>query len=441
MTFSPDGKYFLAGHHLSTVVLDTSARHEVQVSGRIRELLSNRFAFVGPDKILMTTAAGSSKALLLQFPSGEKLDSLDVGGSQMAAVTRGDCVLLHPLRDSPIGVFDLAKRQIVLSPKRQITVDAYDGVGVAERLNGELGLYPLGQTTPTAITTLPQSPLGPLTAVALSNNQDWLAVSGSTRGAIWDVSHNTRVAFLRSFHGAWFENDGAMYAEFPKFEKVDHSIARIDVHTGDAEGKVNLAEKTVEQAGEFLIVSSAKNVERFERKNGDLEFQDVKTGARLWTRHFDHEFPAWRVNPGAGTVLFSWLASSRGAKDEIQRFPTLHAGAALDLLIEVVNATTGKDIGAVLVNGATLNSYAVADGDWLAISEPNNRTVLYSISSAEEKLSVFGSHPKLSAVSGLLAVDEESGGVSDIRRPDRRQTAGLHLLYSRCLQAILFRWR
>ncbi|MBV9608693.1 MAG: WD40 repeat domain-containing protein, partial [Acidobacteria bacterium] len=415
MEFSPDGKYFLAGHRGSAAGVDLIARHDASMPGRTRAFLSEDFAFVGADK-LFAREVGYSKGHLVHFPSGEKIDTFEIGGSRMSPVTHGDYVLLHPLRDYPIGVFDFSKKGIGFYAKRQSAMDVFDGIVVTERINGEVGLYPVSQTTPIANTALPQSPLGPLTAAALSPDQRWLALSGRSRGAIWDLSRNTRVSHLRSFRSAWFEDDGTCYAEFPKYNETQHSVVRIDPRTNATDVTRPLAEADIAQHGAYITAVNAKYSTLYVRSSGDLEFQDVKTGKKLWSRHFDRDFPTYAVNSSSETAVLGWDLSSGGGREELQRFPSLRGRTSKrDLLVEVVNAKTGTDIGAVAVNaGSSPRSGVVdatADGGWLAVVDGRTRTIVYYIASGEEKMRVFGSHPTLSAASGLLAVDEESGAV------------------------------
>jgi hypothetical protein len=48
-------------------------------------------------------------------------------------------------------------------------------------------------------------------------------------------------------------------------------------------------------------------------------------------------------------------------------------------------------------------------GDWVAVTASGNQVLTYSLASGEEKGHFFGTHPLLSSVSGLVAVENEAG--------------------------------
>src|ERR1700684_4688672 len=76
---------------------------------------------------------------------------------------------------------------------------------------------------------LPKSSLGTLRAVAVSPDLRWLAVSGTSRGAVWDLSSSKRLYYTRGFRGAYFDGEQAFYADFPKEDPQERTIARADL--------------------------------------------------------------------------------------------------------------------------------------------------------------------------------------------------------------------
>jgi hypothetical protein len=50
-----------------------------------------------------------------------------------------------------------------------------------------------------------------------------------------------------------------------------------------------------------------------------------------------------------------------------------------------------------------------AAGDWVVITDNENRTLIYALSTGEQKGAVFGTHSILSTAAGLLAVENEAG--------------------------------
>ena len=79
----------------------------------------------------------------------------------------------------------------------------YDQVQVAERLNGEIGLYPIGSARPTAVVSLPNASIGDLAARDVSPDLRWMAMSGRDRGGVWNLETGARMAHVRGFEGAY----------------------------------------------------------------------------------------------------------------------------------------------------------------------------------------------------------------------------------------------
>ncbi len=118
------------------------------------------------------------------------------------------------------------------------------------------------------------------------------------------------------------------------------------------------------------------------------------------------------------TMVFSWPVTASAAQAEIKNAPGLNKQLATmkekegDYFLQVVNAGTGKAIGRLLIEtgkGSFRISRVFAAGDWVVISDTQNRTLVYSLSTGEQKGKVFGGKAAISSVSRLLCVENESG--------------------------------
>jgi len=122
MQFSPDDHYFLAGHRDEHVAIDLSDRKEISLPSSIRGMLGGGFAFLGPDRILAIDAGSPAKSPIVRFPSGERLDRVSLAwGLHLCAATRGNYLLVGPLKEQPLGLLDLEtkKHASLLHEKRR----------------------------------------------------------------------------------------------------------------------------------------------------------------------------------------------------------------------------------------------------------------------------------------------------------------------------------
>src|SRR5262249_16011098 len=167
------------------------------------------------------------KSALLGLPGGAINEEFPMFPGRLAAVTKGNYLLVRPFQKSAVGVVDVAKGMAIQGSKSP-PIDIYDQVFVSERLTGELGLYATDKNQLLAAVTLPQNPLGRLRAMAVSPDFKWLAVSERSRGAVWNLTKGERAVHLRGFRGGFFSEDGMFYADFPKDAEMGRKIAALD---------------------------------------------------------------------------------------------------------------------------------------------------------------------------------------------------------------------
>jgi WD40 repeat protein len=420
IAFSPDSRYMLAGNSATTWSVDLTQRREISFPSSIRNLARGSLAFVGDDRIAGVDPENPAKSPVLRFPSGERVAQLPLANtSHLARVGHGNYLLVWPVRDHPLGIMDLQTREVLVSFKHS-SGDIYDGILLVEHISGEITLVDLAAHKTVGVVRLGQSRLGALKASAVSPDLNWLAVSTRTRGAFWDLAHDIRIGEVRAFTGAWFDENNVLYADFPKFEDKERSIALLDTF-GRTSIVYDLAKLTVQQAGPYLLVRTSANEKGLQRKNWNVEVRDFRTKTTLWSRSFPRQVPGMNLNPTEHTLLLGWRLDEGAARDELAHYPALKADAGKeDYLFELVDFRGGKSLGAVVVktNKASFTvDDAIEDGGWLAVSVDGDRTLVYALTDTAQAGHVFGSHPVLCAASRNLAVTTAAGDVDVYRLP------------------------
>jgi WD40 repeat protein len=443
MSFSPDGRYFVAGDRsvnftglgageteTSAVAVDTTApKTTLPLRNPLKRLLGGgKFTFLGADRVVAVDPQDYHKSAIVKFPEGETVEQFALTG-KLEAATKGNYVILRPIQGYPAGVLDVATKKILLANKLA-AIDVWDQFYVAERTNGELGLYRVQSTERVGVVVLPRDPLGILRAAAVSPDFKWLAVSERSRGAVWDLTKGERVMHVRGFRGAYFGGDGSLYADFPKFEGTQRTIAKVDLASRGASENFKLEEKIpATQYGSIILV--AKSAGRGDEKGMSLEARDSRTGASLWTKEFPKESPRYWASEGEGTLVLAWASASRTAKDEIKADQRLAQQLAVmrekegDYFLEVLDARTGSLTGKLLIEtgkGSFRIRNVEAAGDFVVITDTENRVLVYTLSTGEQRGRFFGDHATLTKASGLLAVENERGQLSlyDLSTAEKR---------------------
>ncbi len=430
MHFSPDSRYFAAGRRDDVLAVDLSTRQALKLPGSLKRYMGRFFDFLSPDRLVGVHRDDSKRSAVVEFPSGKTRTPVTLGAQKVAAATRGEYVLLRPVDKYPVGVLNLRENKIFMA-NNKTALDVFDQFYLGERRNGEVGLYSMEKQEPLAVAKLSHSPLGRLRAVALSSDLQWLAVSQRSRGAVWNLNKGQRVFHVRGFRGGHFGKDGALYADFPKFEKMERNIARLDpANTRITEG-VPAEDARLTQYGRYLVQMKPAKKGGGTRENVIMEVRDATNGELLWTRPFPKEAPWTYIDTNDDKMLIYWGLKSDSAKAELKKDATLKARAAAmkekegDYLILFVNVRNGEPAGNLLVETGKgsfhLHTGYVA-GDLVVLTDSANRVLLYSLASGQLKSRFFGSKSTASKQSGLLCVENERGQLTlyDLSTQEKR---------------------
>jgi WD40 repeat protein len=418
MAFSPDGRYFVVHSDQNTMAMDLLSRSPIEIPGTIKALLSdNTFTFLADGRFVGVAGGNGDKSAVVEFPSGRVIyKDLNIGLSKVSPVAHGDRILLRPIKDHPVGIFDLKQNKIVLASKRD-AMDVWDEQYIAERLDGDLLVFELGTVKALEHAQLPEAPLGTIRADALSPDMNWLAVSQTSRGAVWNLQTGQRLYHVRGFSAAYFTPDGALYADFPKYLSTDRTIARAALDNPDIRPEQTIDEKkhTIEAGGYLLTVVPAKESEVY--TNVTMELRDVTDQRLVWTKNFPHERPGYHVDSSANSLVLYWQANSGSAHAIAKEDP--QAAASISrfkdkegvLLVQVFDLDTGK-LRAETALDTGKHSFqimaAIATSDRLVIADNQNRVLVYSLD-GQEKGTVTGHSPEVSSNSDLLTVRSERG--------------------------------
>jgi hypothetical protein len=445
MDFSPDGHFFAAGarsayinagggisSEASAIAVDLMTRQTVGLKGQLKKMLAGGFAFVGPAKVVGINGAEPAKSGFATFPAGEVVDTLPLASGTPTPAAAGNYLLVRPAGQYPVAVMDVAAKKFFKANK-QSAFDVYNQQFVSERRNGEVGLYGLEKNDQLATVTLPKSPLGRLRAVALSPDFSWLAVSGRLRGALWSLTSGERLFYVRGFRGGYFGPDGALYADFPKFQADARTVMRLDPVKREATNGPALEESGPRQAGPYLLWTKAAGDDGDTSENVTTEVLDARTLAVLWSRKFPKEAPRTWLAPELDSLALVWPLASAEAKAAVKadaRLAPKFGGlkdkeVEGDYLVEVLEAKTGKSLGRLVVQTGK-GSFRIADvfvaGDSVCVADSENRVLVYSLATGELKGRVFGGQATASAGGRLLCAQNEAGklAVYDLATLERR---------------------
>jgi WD40 repeat protein len=306
----------------------------------------------------------------------------------------------------------------------------YGDIFAGETRGGEIGIYRVSDKTYQSGLDLPNSPLGTTTAAAFSLDGKWLAVSGRTRGAVWNIDTGERTFLTRGFDGAFFDKD-QLFAKFPKQGTEAAAVFKMDTASKSLQNAYNLWDENkpgqwqlprpIRQLGELLVKTSWES----DKKIGDvllLEAFDVRTNTKLWQRQLERKMPGLFYSR-IGQSLTLVVANYGDMKEEAKKYEDLHARLEelgsetrrqASYIVEVLDFSTGKDRGRVLVDSGNLSFKVLAAsavGDTLLVSDSVNRTLVYSLSAGVQKGKVFGYARAVSADGHRIFVENGKGNV------------------------------
>jgi WD40 repeat protein len=436
LEFSPDGRYFIGvdivgGQHFAYDFADSKF---IRLHRNILFRLFMDFGFLSGNRFVGKSGSKGEQSAVVSFPSGEILSKMQIGVSKMTPVTNGDYLILSPIEKYPAGIMDLSQNKIFMALTQE-AVDIYDKFYALEREDGVLYLFRIGEREALAKAELPQSPLPQLKAASLSTDMNWLAISESSRGAIWDLRKGERVFLSRNFQGAQFTADNTLLMDLPKKGEDKRVIVRLDpIDTKVVSSNKIENERTISYGGLYLVEERTNPNPPHEETRTLLAVSSAITGQDLWTRDYSKGFPAIHFNSEEDKAVFVWTASSDYVKEESKKDPVLKKRIESkkeqqgDYYLQVLQASTGKLLHGVYVEtgrGSFRIRRAEVAGDYLTLYDNRNRLLIYSVVSGERLGQIFGVNGSVSSVTPLLAAENKPGVLTIYSLPSMEERGKL----------------
>ncbi|HWX53220.1 MAG TPA: M48 family metalloprotease [Verrucomicrobiae bacterium] len=427
MKFSPDDRYFIAGHSDSFVAYDLKERTEAKLSWRIHELGKISFTFVGPDEFdgLQYAGGNDMRLVRLKFPSGEKLDDFKVQAEGWLSSTENrDALLMRPAAAYPVGIVDLKTRKITQAFKNPAFA-VYGEIYAGEQNSGEVALLSTADNKLSGRLKLPESLVGSARTSVFSADGKWLAVSQGSRGCLWSLENGQRLFLARGFNGALFEND-QLITEFAKDPPNPSRVFQFDLHEGSNKRLFDVPDGAFVHArswqwDNFLVTMHPEN-EKDELGTGHtiLQVHDVHNNNVLWERRLHQGLPGLFYTPTAITMLiWDWGGIKEAAREDESISATLAGLENKDTsyLLQAFEPATGKLLGSVLVDTGKLSfrvNAGYAAGDKMFVTDSSNhRTLIYSIKEGARKGSWIG-HPVAVTTNGDRVLVQNESGIADL---------------------------
>ncbi|MEN3329310.1 MAG: hypothetical protein V7638_4117 [Acidobacteriota bacterium] len=108
----------------------------------VKEVVLLKGCLQGNDRIAGINPETVKKSADVNFPGGEVVAEMELWRKGMTGATRGDYLLIRPVKDYAVGVMDINSKTITKANERA-ALDIYEPYFIAEMRNGQVGLYKL----------------------------------------------------------------------------------------------------------------------------------------------------------------------------------------------------------------------------------------------------------------------------------------------------------
>ena len=466
LRFSPDSRYLIATRSNkfrfrfridvmtvdetddALVALDLTTLKPVTTGGDLKKATRRPFIFLSADKILGTMPSVDD-AGIFSFPQGKRLAKFPLACDEMKLTGNSNYVIIKPLAEAALGVFDVSKGQIV-SGMNKADITFWNDLLIFELASGNVSVSEtkfdpaekIFRTTSLGTIDIPVGSMNRLHAANVSDNLQWLVVSSKTRGAIWDLSSGERKMFLRGVRGAIIAPNGAAIADFPKYDTVKHSLVWLEPNSRQSVQLREIPDKGARQYGRFVILRRPLRAPKEEKepkeKEGEkakvvivnqsdetslnrevqFELRDAINDKLVWTKEFKKGAPQFFFDDYSGRLIFYWTLGSEEGKARLKEDPALVERARQmgnkndDYLVEVFDAFAGKSVGALLLetgNGSFDIESGFSEGNWLVLHDDNNRVLIYSINDGELRHRFFGANAAMNPSRNQVIVENYPG--------------------------------
>jgi hypothetical protein len=365
-----------------------------------------------------------------------------LAADEMKLTGNPNYVIIKPLADAAIGVFDLTKGAVI-SGMNKSDITFWNDLLIFEMASGSVSVAQtkydatekVFRTTTLGTVDIPVGSMRRLYAANVSDNLQWLVVSSKTRGAIWDLTTGERKMFLRALRGALIAPNGAAIAEFPKYDSVNHSIVWLDATKRQSVPMREIPEEGARQYGRFVIVrrrlKPPSDTEKLKAaivqdhseetslsREVQFELRDAINDKLVWSKEFKKEAPRFFFDDYSGRMIFYWKLGSDAGKTRLKEDPVLVERARQmgnkddDYLVEIFDAFEGKSVGTLLLEtgkGSFDIESGFSEGNWLVLHDDNNRVLIYAIKEGELRHRFFGANAAMNPSRNQVIVENYPG--------------------------------
>jgi WD40 repeat protein len=406
---SQDGNYLVIGVDSGKLAFDLRSRTPIKLGGDFDHYASGAFAFE-EQAIVGENMTSPKDSGWFSFPDGKRLGKVAMNLTTLNSVSKGDYLVGRGGEHNNTFILNIAEQKGLELPHVH-TLDMWGSSIAMEALDGSVAMGTFDGVKPIQVSgnqALPLSPLGSTRIVELSPDGRYLAISGKSRGGVWDLTSGERLYHVRGFTGITFHPDGNVYIDFPKYDKIERTVMQASL-SKNAMTKVDYA------VSDAMFLRASRMMEWKDQGKGRflLTVRDLATGNEQWNRTFDKEKPASTKNFADDNLLFVWTTSSPGAKSELKSKPELAAQVAAlkdkdaGLLIEIVSIDKGETLRSVVL--ARPPAYDGVYGldqvqDTILVDTSDNRVLLFSAKTGEMTHQVFGYVVGVDRQAGLFCV-------------------------------------
>jgi hypothetical protein len=428
-SFTPDGLTFLATSWLTYPCCEPWAyrldkRSEISIGRPLRDNLSGVFAFVSTDRVLISNAHAPQESGVFTWPEGKRVSKSLVPVLPMESVTTGNAVILRQYLTFGAAVFDAATMQVAQT-SRSRAFDRYGNTLAAERLTGEIALYDIqsgGQ--PLATVQLPEANLGRLRGAAHSPDLEWIALSGYSRGSVWNLKTGQN-ALTFPFDGGAISNEGIWTTNMEMREKPENGAEKVIVRRGSFDlraGKeiasiptgVNDANHRYYYFGKYEL---AANLDSSGKNKYSIQVKESSSNQVLWTQDMEDRPQLYVGNAvvvrydSSDKTVEAIVNANPELKRRLESMPKKSDVAVLDVLA----LDTGRSLGRALFDdggrSVGIAGILAADGV-LFVQDSFGRTLSYSLETGERVGQQFGRLLAVDYARGRAAVENELGKIA-----------------------------
>ncbi|HSK73607.1 MAG TPA: M48 family metalloprotease [Pyrinomonadaceae bacterium] len=466
--FSPDSRYAMfsrsdryrfrlkfdmetvAASENTAMAIDLTTFKPVEIGGDLKKIASRQYVFLDSERILGMPSAKLEDSGVFSFPNGKRQQKFAFAAQQIKRTSNPNHVIIRPMADGSMGVFDLEK-QAVVSGLRKADATMWNNLMALEATSGQILLREVKYNeaekrfdgTDAGTIEIPVSSINNLNAAEVSDDFKWMALSSKSRGGMWNLETGERKIFVRGFKGVIVGGDGAAVGEFPRLDDMPRSLVLMNTNDSSVVPIRELPAKGSRQHGRFILLRSSlkdKPQKKDEKKNAQnssseddekaelglrqevrFELKDLVQDKVIWTRDFPKEAPRYSFDEFSGRLIFYWRLGSEAGKDALKQNPEMKAKAdalgnkADDYMVEVIDAFTQKAVGSLLLEtgkGSFNVGSGLSEGDWLVLYDSEGRVLVYSLKNGDLRHRFFGKHAAVNPTRNQIAVENFPGEVN-----------------------------